>query len=284
MRKPALVLVILLALAATSNADYRESFKKEFVTMPWAGTESRVNTCIECHTSESMKEDLKRIPDEWRRSWHFQNNVDCQGCHGGDPEDATMSMTHVRGFEGSPGRAEIPDFCGKCHIGILKTYRLSGHGSGLSPEGNTPVCVTCHGSHDIQKASINIINEQLCTQCHSYERAKLMRQALFVVEKKIIDVEKKLAALKKDGVLIESEEKTFFSTQAEFRTLFHAIDVDLVKQRTDEFSDRLNRIDASLGDYFRELAFRENFSAFLFLLFLGLFIAVFLLSLTYDNK
>lgn len=283
MKKLTLILFSILILATAAYADYRESFKKEFLLSPWAGTESRVNACIECHTSASMKEDLKGIPGEWRKSWHFQNDVDCQGCHGGDVGDASESMSHERGFMGSPKREEIPDFCGKCHIGILEIYRKSGHGSGFSPEGLTPMCVTCHGSHNIQKASINIINEQLCAQCHPYERAKVMRQALFVVEKKIIEVEAKLNELRNEGVLTEYEEKSFFSTQAEFRTLFHAIDVDLVKERTDEFTERLNSIDARLEETFKELSFRENFSAFVFLLFLGLFVVVFMLSRTYDD-
>ncbi len=283
MKKLTLALIFILIFAVAAYADYRESFKKEFLMSPWAGTESRVNACIECHTSASMIEDLKGIPSEWRRSWHFQNDVDCQACHGGDVEDATMSMSHNRGFTGSPKDKEVPQFCGKCHIGILETYTSSGHGKVFMATGEGPNCVTCHGSHAIQKASISIINEQLCTQCHSYERAKLMRQALFLVENKISDIEEKLAQLKGEGVMIDYEEKNFFSTQAEFRTLFHAIDVELVKQRTDEFSGRMNTIDARLADIFRELSFRENFAAFIFLLLLGLFVVVSMISRTYDD-
>ncbi len=283
MKKLVLSLIAILIFATVAYADYMESFKKEFLLSPWAGTESRVNACIECHTSDAMREDLKGIPNEWRRSWHFQNKVDCQACHGGDVGDATMSMSHKRGFMGSPKDKEVPQFCGKCHIGILETYNSSGHGNVLMETGEGPNCVTCHGSHAIQKASISIINEQLCTQCHSYERAKLMRQALFVVEKKIIEVEEKLNKLKNEGVLLEYEEKSFFSTQAEFRTLFHAIDVDLVKQRTDEFSRRLHKIDDRLVDIFKELSFRDNFAAFIFLLLFGLFVVMFLISRSYDD-
>ena len=200
MKKLTLSLFIILVLATVANADYRESFKREFLLSPWAGTESRVNACIECHTSAAMREDLKGIPGQWRRSWHFQNDVDCQACHGGDVEDATMSMSHKRGFMGSPKDKEVPQFCGKCHIGILATYTDSGHGKVFMATGEGPNCVTCHGSHAIQKASISIINEQLCTKSHSYERAKLMRQALFLVDNKIVEIEGKLAELKAEGL------------------------------------------------------------------------------------
>ena len=284
MKKPALALFIIFALATVASADYRDKFRKEFLMSPWAVTQSRVNACIECHTSLTMREDLRGIPDEWRKSWHFQNYVDCQGCHGGDPGDAKMSMSHNRGFIGSPKREEIPDFCGKCHIGILEIYRKSGHGRGLSPEGQTPVCVTCHGSHNIQKGSIDIINEQRCTQCHTYERAKVIRQALFVVEKQIVEVAEKLNALKNEGVLIEREEKSHFSTHMEFGMLFHTIDVELVKERTDEFTERLNKLDARLAEIFKELSLRENIATFFFLLFLCLFVVVIMLSRTYDGE
>ena len=62
MKKLTLSLVFILIFTAAAYADYRDSFKKEFLMSPWAGTESRVNACIECHTSASMNEDLKGIP------------------------------------------------------------------------------------------------------------------------------------------------------------------------------------------------------------------------------
>ncbi|KKM91350.1 hypothetical protein LCGC14_1229470, partial [marine sediment metagenome] len=59
MKKLALALFIILALATVAIADYRESFRKEFLMSPWATTQSRVNACIECHTSVTMREDLR---------------------------------------------------------------------------------------------------------------------------------------------------------------------------------------------------------------------------------
>ncbi len=284
MKNLTLALFIIFALATVAFADYRDSFKKEFLMSPWAGAQSRVSACIECHTSSTMREDLKAIPDEWRKSWHFQNFVGCQDCHGGDPEDAKMSMSHNRGFFGTPEREDMPDFCGKCHIGFLESYRKSGHGKIFKETGEGPNCVTCHGSHNIQKGSINIINEQLCSQCHTYDRAKEIRQALFVVEKKIIEVEEKLNALQNKGVLVEHEKQTHFSTHMEFGMLFHNIDVELVKQRSDEFTERMNRLDARLAEMFKELSFREDMAMFFFLLFLGLFVVVIMLSRTYDGE
>jgi len=138
--------------------------------------------------------------------------------------------------------------------------------------------VTCHGSHNIQKASINIINEQRCTQCHSYERAKQMKQALFLVENQLVSMENDLVRLKASGALPEEMGKSFFNTQAEFRTLFHAIDVDLIKDRTDEFTDRLAEIEVKKRGIFEELEFRKKLTSTLMILFLGMGVVLILLS------
>jgi formate-dependent nitrite reductase cytochrome c552 subunit len=236
--------------------------------------------CLDCHDSDIMKPEFKSIPSEWRKSRHFQNDVSCHNCHGGDPKDAAMAMSSERGFVGKPAYSQVPEFCGKCHIGILKNYLESGHGRALKATQSGPNCVTCHGSHGIQKADINIINEQRCSQCHTYERAKTMKQALFLTEKKIRDVEGGLKELKRAGVFTEDQDKTLFSTEAEFRTLFHSVDVALVKDRTDGFIKKLDVIDSQIKDFSRELLFRKNFSAFLMLVFLGIGLVFHMLSKT----
>jgi hypothetical protein len=189
-----------------------------------------------------------------------------------------MAMSPQRGFVGVPKPAEVPEFCGKCHIAILKNYLESGHGKALKSTGKGPSCITCHGTHRIGKAGIDIINEQTCTKCHSYDRARGMKQALFVVEKKMGEMEKDIDSLKQAGIFADEKERTLFSTQAEFRALFHTVDVSLVKQRTDEFMKKLDVIDKDMQNIFHELRFRKNFSAFLMLLFTGMAVLIFVYS------
>ena len=105
-----------------------------------------------------------------------------------------------------------------------------------------------------------------------------MKQAIFFTEKKIIGINDNLKKLRKEGIFTEDEDKNVFSTQAEFRALFHTIDVSLVKERTDEFTKRLEIIEGKIKDSFNELRFRKNFSAFLMLVFAGIGIVIFLLS------
>jgi len=278
MRYLLLLFTAILIFPCIAAADYKETFEKEFLSKPWAGEQLEEDACISCHSSDTMKQQYRAVVEEWKASWHAQNKISCHDCHGGDPKDATMSMSPQRGFVGVPKAVEIPEFCGKCHVAILKNYLESGHGKAFKSTGKGPNCVTCHGSHRIGKAGIDIINEQTCTKCHSYDRARGMKQALFVVEKKMGELESDINTLKGEGIFVDEKERALFSTQAEFRALFHTVDVSLVQQRTDEFTKRLGLIDKEMQDIFRELRFRKNFSGFLMLLFTGMGLVILVYS------
>jgi hypothetical protein len=280
---PAVVLVTVVS-TGLSLASYRETFEKEFMLSPWAIAKGEISACIQCHTSDSMDSRMQQLVQEWRGSWHAKNNVSCHDCHGGAVEDASMSMSHQRGFKGSPESKEIPEFCGTCHIAIKDNYLDSGHGKTFLDTGEGPSCVTCHGSHDIQQASMDIIGEQLCSQCHSYERAKEMKQALFLVESKLNTISQNLKRLKVLGIATERQEKAYFRNHAGFRTLFHSIDVDAVRAKSSDYTQSLEAIEGEISESFKQLAFRRNFSAYLFLVFIGLSIVVFLLSKSYGQK
>jgi len=279
-----LPLCIILILPPVASADWKERFEKEFLTRPWAGAQVEKDVCLECHSSEMMKPEARDIPRKWETSWHHQNGISCHNCHGGDPKDVENAMSPQRGYVGIPKNTQVPEFCGKCHRGILKNFLESGHGKALKSSGKGPNCVTCHGSHNVQKATINLINEPLCAKCHSYERVKIMRQALLVTENKMSQIEKGLTELKAQGVYTEEEQKTFFNTQAAFRTLFHTEDVSMVKRRTDEFIHQLNDLQGRNQKTFEELRFRKNFSAFLMLLFTGMGIGFLMFSRSPKKK
>ena len=273
-----LAVTIILAVALPSSAGYRELFEKEFLSKPWGAEITEESACLECHMSDVMSIELQQIPQDWKASWHYQNDVSCHDCHGGDSEDATMAMSHQRSFIGKPEHGDVPEFCGKCHIGILKNYVESGHGKALKETGEGPNCVSCHGAHNIQKVNIDIINPQRCSQCHPYDRAKIIKQALFLTDKKIEKIENDLKTLKTKGVYADKEEKSLFDTQAKFRSLFHTIDVSVIRDKTYYFTKKLDEIEESLQGTFQELSFRKKFSTFLMLLFACTWIVVSLIS------
>jgi hypothetical protein len=274
-----LTIICLLCLVSVAQGDWTDMLQQEFPKTTWEVRPAIERTvCLDCHTSDLMKQKYKAIPAQWRQSIHYQNGVSCHNCHGGDPNNAARSMTPEAGFVGVPKPKQIPEFCGKCHIGIKDDYLASGHGKALMTSGRGPNCVTCHHSHDIHKASINIIQESLCGVCHSYDRAREMKAALFGTELKMNEISRNLRLLKAKLIATQNEEKVMFRTQAEYRTLFHTVDVNLVKSKTGEFNKKLAAINQQVQKGFRELQFRQNFSILIMLIFIGLGITIFLLT------
>lgn len=279
-----IVIVVILISYNFSHAGYRETFEREFMLSPWAIAKGEISACIQCHTSDSMGPEMHEITRQWKASWHAKNNISCHDCHGGAPEDASMAMKHQRGFKGAPVDVEVPEFCGTCHIAIMNNYLKSGHGRTICDTAAGPTCVTCHGSHNIQQANMDIINEQLCTQCHTYDRANEMKQALFTVENKLSSIRKDINQLKILGVNVDKSERTFFRTHSEFRALFHSIDVDAVRAKSSDYTQKLEVIESDIKNSFNKLTRRKYFSAYLLILFLGLDLVVFLLARSYGQK
>jgi hypothetical protein len=201
--------------------------------------------CITCHSAMPGKygEPVKL----WKSSIHAENNITCQGCHGGDPKDAANAMKKERGFLGAPKYNDVPAFCGRCHVGVLKDYLASGHGRALATGG--PNCVICHGNHQIIKASLELINEKSCSRCHSYERAKLIRGAMQGTEGVIVALDARIAGYKAVGTDTDRLEKELFSQRNRFHSLFHNVDVTRVTAESAQIQAELKKLDMTLKGF-----------------------------------
>jgi predicted CXXCH cytochrome family protein len=139
-------------------------------------------TCAQCHS---------QIYNLYRQSVHGaalfdEDNPDvptCVDCHG---------VHNVQGPANSPFRLLSPQICAKCHANkqlmdkyrlntdVFNTYVADFHGTTVAifdataagQQPNTPVCVDCHGVHDIlvvtdQNSTViknNLLNT--CRKCH----------------------------------------------------------------------------------------------------------------------
>lgn len=198
--------------------------------------------CIQCHSK--MPEKYSEPVRLWRGSIHAENGIFCNGCHGGDPKDAANAMSPARGFLGAPKESAIPAFCGRCHVGVMNDYLNSAHGHMLGKGG--PTCVTCHGNHQVIKASLELINEKSCTRCHSFERARVIRDAMKETETLIVAIDGRITAFKKIGADTEKLEKGLFAIRNRFHTLFHNVNVDLVKKESAQIQADLKKIREAL--------------------------------------
>jgi hypothetical protein len=216
-------------------------FSVSAVSLPAAAQEEIV--CIQCHGAQTGR--LGDPVKLWRSSIHAANGIACNDCHGGDPKDLVNAMSPARGFLGVPKKVDIPAFCGRCHVGVEKDYRESAHGRALGKGG--PTCVTCHGNHLVVKAALDIINEKTCTQCHTFERARIIRSAMSQTEFLIVSIDRKITGFKEEGVDTDALEKGLFAVRNRFHTLFHEVDVEKVKGASMQIDGELNKLDAELA-------------------------------------
>ncbi len=209
--------------------------------------------CIQCHTGQSGS--LATPVEEWRQSIHAANGVSCHGCHGGDPTDFAMAMSPDRGFIGAPDYASVPDFCGRCHVGVRQNYGESAHGQAVEDGGAQ--CVVCHNAHAVKKAEISLINEEDCSRCHEYGRAGEIKAAMVETEQMIGSVEQNLDRLHQLGIATDQIEGGLFDLRNRYHSLFHSVDVEKVRSETDGFQGELQEITQGISDIDSQLAQRK---------------------------
>lgn len=229
-----------------------------FLSPSLAAAAEGETVCLQCHSAQTGRAQEPVKP--WQGSIHAENGISCHGCHGGDPKDIVNAMNPARGFLGTPKERAIPDFCGRCHIGIKADYLNSAHGRALGKGG--PVCVTCHGSHAIGKASLELINEKSCTRCHSYDRAKLIRGAMEQTETTLTGLSLRVEAFKAKGVDTSLLEKSLFAQRNHYRSLFHEVDLAKVEAESGRIAVELKSIGGKLDAIDAEHKKRKIIGAF----------------------
>jgi len=224
--------------------------------------------CLQCHGSQPGR--LGEPVKLWHDSVHAANGISCHDCHGGDPTDFAMAMSPERGFLGAPEANAIPEFCGRCHIGVKEDYLASKHGQALGKGG--PQCVTCHSNHAVQRASLDLINEKSCTRCHTFARAAEIKQALSATDGLIAELESEMAKLHRVGISVKAMQGEVFDLRNNFHRLFHTVDVEQVRKETDTFQTSLGAVKAKIAGINTELGERKMWGgvAVALLVFAGL--------------
>ena len=116
-------------------------------------------SCKDCHADQAARQ-LDSIHQQARAQGN-ENAAVCSDCHN----------PHYTQKPAEP-RSKIATTCSKCHSGIAQEYRQSVHGAALVGEENpdVPVCIDCHGVHNIPDPRTNqfLLNSpQLCAKCHT---------------------------------------------------------------------------------------------------------------------
>jgi hypothetical protein len=236
--------------------------------------------CIECHQAHPGR--LGDPVEAWRGSVHAANGVSCHGCHGGDPTDFAMAMNPERGFVGVPAEEEIPDFCGRCHVGVVEDYLNSAHGQALGVGG--PQCVTCHGNHAVRKATPDLINPQDCARCHEYGRAEEIKTAVMETDRMITALGDDLNSLHRLGIASKEMEDRLFSLRNRFHRVFHTVEVDKVRQVTGGIQQELELVRNKVDEIRETLRQRKIYGGIAVVLLLALSLVAALLRRTYHEE
>ena len=162
------------------------------------GARAAQTSCVKCHGDPDwiQNQAWARMAQEFTNDVHFAAGLSCQDCHGGNPdpklaEDPFAAMDQAyqpNPYRGKPARADIPEFCGRCHsdadymkrfkpderVDQLKEYWTSQHGKLLKAgDTNVATCVDCHGTHtirapsDAQSRVYPTAVAETCSSCHS---------------------------------------------------------------------------------------------------------------------
>jgi hypothetical protein len=201
------------------------------------------SVCISCHSE--LDEELSKSVELWKKSIHRQMGNNCEGCHGGDPNDSINAMSPERGFVGVPEQKEIAEFCGKCHVGVKDNYIKSIHHE-TAQEGIGPTCVTCHNSHDVKKASFELINEELCSQCHSYENGQKIKKAFVSAELALNENKEKLRYLGQRGMPVKRLEEKLFALRNSLHQMTHSLNLKKIENKTREVLEDLDKMNTNM--------------------------------------
>jgi Cytochrome c3 len=123
------------------------------------------SNCVRCHLNAGRE--LTAPLRDFARSVHDRAKLSCNDCHGGDTEHDATAHEHDKGFIGTKLSAHMAA-CSSCHGTEANAFRKSKHYWDLKKSINRdyPVCVDCHGNHDIGKPPAEFAMTNVCTDCH----------------------------------------------------------------------------------------------------------------------
>jgi cytochrome b subunit of formate dehydrogenase len=138
-----------------------------------------IKTCAECHAkfaSSPNGHSGNKLVGSYLDSVHGRAvakgglavAATCAACH------SPHKVLPAKDPASSVNRANLPQTCGQCHVGVSETFASSVHGQ-LAGRGDKgpPVCIDCHTAHSISRTDmpafkLDIVNE--CGTCHDKPR------------------------------------------------------------------------------------------------------------------
>ncbi len=234
------------------------------------------NSCITCHRDLAL-ERLSRPVTLWASSVHAEVGNTCDGCHGGDPNDPTeKSMADGKRFYLGPKEEEVTGFCGKCHQELSKYFKQSAHWA-----TGTQNCIQCHGTHTVQRISIEIIDPEKCGACHDYESADKLKAVLLGLHDRFGASKEKIKEIQ--GLPTQPLKKELgkvWNQLRQVRMVSHTFDMTRIEKKAEEVKTLMTAMESEIVRLEGIEQERKILGWGLIALFIALAIATFMVNRT----
>jgi len=123
------------------------------------------SNCASCHLTAGRE--LTAAVVNFVRSAHDLQEMTCYDCHGGNSVDDVKAHTEEFEFIGTKKSAHIAT-CSACHDEAAEVLSTGPHHWDFGQRINTeyPMCVDCHGNHDIGNPPADFKLSAMCADCH----------------------------------------------------------------------------------------------------------------------
>lgn len=134
------------------------------------------SNCVKCHLTAGRE--LSAAVLNFAHSVHDLNELSCADCHGGNTEDDAAAHEEEAGFIGTKLSAHWKK-CQECHAEQAEIVAGSPHAWDFSKRINIdyPMCIDCHGNHDIGDPNAGYQLKDSCLNCHEDLEQALPRYA-----------------------------------------------------------------------------------------------------------
>jgi hypothetical protein len=211
------------------------------------------NQCAACHSKITAPLSVSNKYFEWHVSLHRDNNIGCDSCHGGDPAAKDKNKAHQQMLLSSDSQSKVhlvnlPQTCGACHDGVVKSFVESTHYQKLKGTGMGPSCTSCHAHMASAVAKSPADAAAKCASCHNtvngplparpdiIARAKEMMEAIGRANTMIVWADRLLEVGQQKQMSLTEEAERLKTTKAmlsEAQVAWHALSFGIVRKKAD---------------------------------------------------
>jgi len=156
------------------------------VVAPGAGVSQeagvgRRTSCVACHSDVDLFGPAQlQVVESFGHDVHAGAGLSCHDCHGGNPdpvfaEDMSAAMDESfasNPYRGVPDAAQVPAFCGRCHLREAELFLQSPKAAGFAEHNGylfgirDDGCAFCHEAPEPQAEVTDIYSFGGCASCH----------------------------------------------------------------------------------------------------------------------